>query len=48
MITRERLAPVASHADGGLTMLTMGNGGMPLVDWIEVGEMHYPILIHKR
>lgn len=26
----------------------MGKGGMPLVDCIEVDEMHYPILIHKR
>ena len=40
--------PGTPHADGWLTMLTMGNAGMPLVDCIEVDEIHHPIIIHER
>ena len=42
------MAPGTPHADGWLTMLTMGNAGMPLVDCIEVDEIHHPILVHER
>ena len=40
--------PGTPHTDGWLTMLTMGNAGMPLVDCIEVDEIHHPILVHER
>ena len=40
--------PGTPHTDGWLTMLTMGNAGMPLVDSIEVDEIHHPMLIHER
>ena len=29
-------------------MLTMGNAGMPLVDSVEVDEIHHPMLVHER
>ena len=40
--------PGSPHTDGWLTMLTMGNAGMPLVDSIEVDEIHHPMLVHER
>ena len=40
--------PGSPHTDGWLTMLTMGNAGMPLVDSIEVDEIHHPMLITER
>ena len=40
--------PGTPYTDGWLTMLTMGNAGMPLVDSIEVDEIHHPMLIHER
>ena len=40
--------PGTPHTDGWLTMLTMGNAGMPLVDSIEVDEIHHPMLVHER
>ncbi len=40
--------PGTPHTDGWLTMLTMGNAGMPLVDSIEVDEVHHPMIVHER
>ena len=40
--------PGTPHSDGWLTMLTMGNAGMPLIDSIEIDEIHHPILVHER
>ena len=40
--------PGTPYTDGWLTMLTMGNAGMPLVDSIEVDEIHHPMLINER
>ena len=40
--------PGTPYTDGWLTMLTMGNAGMPLVDSIEVDEIHHPMLITER
>ncbi|MGH6954293.1 MAG: hydantoinase B/oxoprolinase family protein, partial [Alphaproteobacteria bacterium] len=40
--------PGTPHTDGWLTMLTMGNAGMPFVDSIEVDEIHHPMIIHER
>ncbi len=40
--------PGTPVADGWLTMLTMGNAGMPFIDSIEVDEIHHPILIRER
>ncbi len=40
--------PGTPYTDGWLTMLTMGNAGMPLVDSIEVDEIHHPMIIHQR
>ena len=34
--------------DGWLTMMTMGNAGMPFIDSIEIDEVHHPILISER
>ena len=40
--------PGHPHGDGWLTLLTMGNAGMPFVDSIEVDEIHHPMIIHER
>jgi N-methylhydantoinase B len=40
--------PGTPNCDGWLTMLTMGNAGMPFIDAIEVDEIHHPILISER
>jgi len=40
--------PGTPSCDGWLTMLTMGNAGMPFIDSIEVDEIHHPILIRER
>ena len=40
--------PGTPHSDGWLTMLTMGNAGMPLIDSIEIDEIHHPMLVHER
>lgn len=40
--------PGGPHGDGWLTMLTLGNAGMPYVDSIEVDEIHHPIRIYER
>ena len=40
--------PGTPYTDGWLTMLTMGNAGMPLVDSIEVDEIHHPMLVTER
>jgi N-methylhydantoinase B len=40
--------PGTSFSDGWLTMLTMGNAGMPFIDSIEVDEIHHPMLIWER
>jgi N-methylhydantoinase B len=40
--------PGTPTSDGWLTMLTMGNAGMPFIDSIEVDEIHHPILISER
>lgn len=40
--------PGTPTTDGWLTMLTLGNAGMPFVDSIEVDEIHHPMIIHER
>ena len=35
-------------SDGWLTIMTMGNAGMPSIDSIELDEIHHPILINER
>jgi N-methylhydantoinase B len=40
--------PGTSISDGWLTMLTMGNAGMPFIDSIEVDEIHHPMRIVER
>jgi N-methylhydantoinase B len=40
--------PGTPTSDGWLTMLTMGNAGMPFIDSVEVDEIHHPILISER
>ncbi|WP_046868054.1 hydantoinase B/oxoprolinase family protein [Microvirga massiliensis] len=40
--------PGTPVSDGWLTMLTMGNAGMPFLDSIEVDEIHHPIRITER
>ena len=40
--------PGTPCSDGWLTMLTMGNAGMPLIDSIEIDEIHHPMLVHER
>jgi N-methylhydantoinase B len=40
--------PGTPTTDGWLTMLTMGNAGMPFIDSVEVDEIHHPILISER
>ncbi|MDH3688271.1 MAG: hydantoinase B/oxoprolinase family protein [Gammaproteobacteria bacterium] len=40
--------PGNPFTDGWLTMLTMGNAGMPYLDSIEVDEIHHPIRITER
>ena len=40
--------PGTPHCDGWLTMLTMGNAGLPLIDSIEIDEIHHPMLVHER
>jgi N-methylhydantoinase B len=40
--------PGTPLSDGWLTMLTMGNAGMPFIDSIEVDEIHHPMLISER
>jgi len=40
--------PGSPTCDGWLTMLTMGNAGMPFIDAVEVDEIHHPILITER
>ena len=42
------MGPGTPHTDGWLTMTTMGNAGMPLLDSIEVDEIHHPMVIHQR
>jgi N-methylhydantoinase B len=34
--------------DGWLSLFTMGNGGMPFYDSIEIDELHHPIRIETR
>jgi len=40
--------PGTPCCDGWLTMLTMGNAGMPFIDSVEVDEIHHPLLISER
>jgi len=40
--------PGTPATDGWLTMLTMGNAGMPFIDSVEVDEIHHPIIIGER
>jgi N-methylhydantoinase B len=40
--------PGTPISDGWLTMMTMGNAGMPGLDSIEIDEIHHPILIGER
>jgi N-methylhydantoinase B len=40
--------PGTPISDGWLTIMTMGNAGMPGLDSIEVDEIHHPILISER
>jgi N-methylhydantoinase B len=40
--------PGTPISDGWLTLMTMGNAGMPCIDSIEVDEIHHPILINER
>lgn len=40
--------PGTPYSDGWLTMLTMGNAGMPFLDSIEVDEIHHPIRVTER
>jgi N-methylhydantoinase B/oxoprolinase/acetone carboxylase alpha subunit len=40
--------PGTPFSDGWLTMLTMGNAGVPFIDSIEVDEIHHPMLISER
>lgn len=40
--------PGTPTCDGWLTMLTMGNAGMPFLDSVEVDEIHHPLLISER
>jgi N-methylhydantoinase B len=40
--------PGTPISDGWLTLMTMGNAGMPGLDSIEIDEIHHPILISER
>lgn len=40
--------PGTPTTDGWLTMVTMGNAGMPFLDSIEVDEVHHPIIVRER
>ena len=40
--------PGTPCSDGWLTMLTMGNAGMPFLDSVEVDEIHHPIRVTER
>ena len=40
--------PGTPYTDGWLTMLTMGNAGMPLLDSVEIDEIHHPIIVRQR
>lgn len=45
MITGGAASP---HADGWLTAAHAGNGGMLRYDSVEIDELHYPIVVHRR
>jgi N-methylhydantoinase B len=40
--------PGTPTSDGWLTIMTMGNAGMPSIDSIELDEIHHPILVNER